>query len=114
GAGKVELAGFRKPDTPPSCSEDACQRPLSPSEAFAPAASSIFTGGQNLTPPLISVASSTQVKSKQPTRAQQLAKALKACKTKPKRKRAACEAQARKRYGGKAKLKAKARARKSE
>jgi len=112
--GKVELAGSPKPETPPSCSEDACGRPPSPSEAFAPAPSSLFTGGQNLTPPLISVAPSTEARPKRLTRAQQLAKALKACKGKPKRKRGACESQARKRYGGRAKSKTKAKARKSE
>jgi hypothetical protein len=36
------------------------------------------------------------------TRAQKLAKALKACRKKPKRKRAVCERQARKKYGAKA------------
>jgi len=39
------------------------------------------------------------------TRAQQLAKALKACKKKAKSKRAACKAQATKKYGPKAKAK---------
>ena len=38
-----------------------------------------------------------------PTRAQELATALKACKKKPKRERASCESQARERYGTKAK-----------
>jgi hypothetical protein len=43
--------------------------------------------------------------SKLPARAQLLAKAIKACKNKPKRKRASCVQKARKRYGGKAKAK---------
>ena len=112
--GKVQLAGFRKPATPPSCSQDACQGTPSPPETFAPAASSVFTGGQNLTPALVSVAPSKEAAPKRLTRAQQLAKALKACKGKPKRKRAACEAQARRRYGGKATAKRKAKKRKTE
>jgi hypothetical protein len=48
-------------------------------------------------------------KAKAPTRTQKLAKALKACKKKPKGKRAGCEKQARKRYGAVAKKKAKKR-----
>jgi hypothetical protein len=46
------------------------------------------------------------------TRAQLLAKALKACKKRPKRKRAVCAAQARKKYGAKAASKKKAPSRK--
>jgi hypothetical protein len=42
------------------------------------------------------------------TRAQKLAKALRACKKRPKRKRAACEKQARKKYGSTAKKATKA------
>jgi hypothetical protein len=111
--GKLELAGLPRPQAAPSCSDDACQGPSSPPEAFTPAASSLFTAGQNLTAPLISVAPSREVAPKL-TLAQQLAKALKACKRKPKRKRAACEAQARKRYGGKGTPKKTAKARKNE
>jgi hypothetical protein len=47
-----------------------------------------------------------------PTRAQLLAKALKACRKKPKSKRAACEKQARKKYGAKASSKNKASSKK--
>jgi hypothetical protein len=66
------------------------------------AASSLFTGGQNLAPPLISVATPINTTAKPVTRAQLLAKALKACKRKQKRKRALCESQARKKYASKA------------
>jgi len=44
-----------------------------------------------------------RAKSKPPTRAQLLAKALKSCKQQPKKKRAQCEATARKKYASKAK-----------
>jgi hypothetical protein len=46
----------------------------------------------------IAVSGCPKAKSKPLTRAQKLAKALKACKKKPKKKRASCQAQARKRY----------------
>ncbi|MGH2387083.1 MAG: hypothetical protein ACRDIE_02675, partial [Chloroflexota bacterium] len=47
----------------------------------------------------IAITGCAKVKTKSLTRAQKLAKALKACKKKPKGKRAKCEKQARKRYG---------------
>jgi hypothetical protein len=50
----------------------------------------------------IAVTGCAKTKSKPLTRAQKLAKALKACNKKPKKKRAACRAQARKKYGAKA------------
>jgi hypothetical protein len=49
----------------------------------------------------ISVTGCAKTKSKSLTRAQKLAKALKACNEKPKKKRAACRTQARKRYSAK-------------
>ncbi len=81
---------------PPACDAlEACQSPPSepPAEAFA--ASATLVGAGNLPP------SSAKSKAKPLTRAQKLAKALKACKRKPKRQRARCQAQARKRYGPK-------------
>jgi hypothetical protein len=100
--------GFPAPTAEPSCS-DVCQGAPSALPSFSSAASSLFSGGRNLSPPLISVASSVTNKPKPLTRAQQLAKALKACKGKPKRKRALCESQARKKYATKAKTKKSAR-----
>jgi hypothetical protein len=90
-----------------SCSGEACQGSPSALPSFASSASSLFTAGGNLIPPLGGVAQSinTKPKPKPLTRAQQLAKALKACKGKPKHKRAPCESQARKKYGAKAKAK---------
>jgi Tol biopolymer transport system component len=95
--------GFPKPKEV-SCSGEACQGSPSASPSFGSAASSVFTAGGNLSTPLISAAQSVNTKPKpRPlTRAQQLAKALKACKAKPKRKRASCESQARKKYHAKA------------
>ncbi len=107
--GEVELAGFARPEAGPSCSDDACQGPLTTSEPFTPAASSVFTGGQNLTPALTAVMPSREAARKSLTRAQQLAKALNACKRTPRRKRASCESQARKKYGATPKKKAKAK-----
>jgi hypothetical protein len=49
---------------------------------------------------------------KQLTRAQKLAKALRACRQKQKRKRAACEAQVNRLYGAKARAKKSAKGRK--
>jgi hypothetical protein len=94
--------GFPAPPPLP-CSGEGCQ-PLPPGhEPFPLAASSLFTGGQNAAPGTIPVVPPTQSKPKPPTRAQLLAKALKACKKEPRKKRKACEAQARKKYGAKAK-----------
>jgi hypothetical protein len=56
-------------------------------------------------PPFVfpAVTKDTSTPTKPLTKAQKLARALKACKKKPKRVRAGCERQARKQYGGKAK-----------
>jgi hypothetical protein len=68
---------------------------------FGAPASATFSGPGNLVPP-------AAVKAKPPTRAQLLAKALKACKAKKdKQRRKGCERQARKRYGAKKKAKKK-------
>jgi hypothetical protein len=93
--------GFTRPHEA-SCSGEACQGQPSPQPSLPSAASSLFTGGQNLAPPLISVATPINTTAKPVTRAQLLAKALKACKRKQKRKRALCESQARKKYASKA------------
>ncbi len=86
---------------PPACEGDACQNPVSAPEDPTPG-SLTFQGPGN---PLPLVSASVKGKAKPVTRAQKLARALKACTSKPKRKRAACERQARRSYGpvGKAK-----------
>jgi hypothetical protein len=81
---------------PPACeATESCKVVPTPQpEIFGAPASSTFIGPGNPAVPAKSVA---------PTKAQQLAAALKACRKKAKKKHAACEAQARKKYGAKAK-----------
>jgi hypothetical protein len=94
--------GFPAPVSPVGCEGEACQgTPPSPLSFGSPASSSM-TGGGNLPPP---VESKSAPKPRSLTRAQKLAKALQACRGKPKRRRAACEAQAERQYGSKAKAK---------
>jgi hypothetical protein len=85
--------GFPAPVSPAGCLGDACQGPLSATPA-TPSAGSTGTAEGNLAPPL----SNPVVRPKPLTRAQKLAKALKACKKKPTRQRAACAKRARKQY----------------
>lgn len=77
------------------CEGDACQNPP-PAPAEASPVSLTFSGAGN-----VSAAPAPVVKPRKLTRAQQLAKALKACAHKPKRKRSACNARAKKRFGAK-------------
>jgi hypothetical protein len=93
--------GFPAPREP-TCSGEACQGSPSVLPSFGAAASSTSPAAGNLVPPSITVAPFTQPKPKALTRAQRLARALKACKGKPRKKRAVCESQARKSYGVKA------------
>jgi hypothetical protein len=83
---------FEEAERPPACSTvDSCRTAPSPQPGiFGAPSSSTFSGPSNLSPvpPL--------------TKAQQLAKALSACRgnyKRSKKRRAACERQARKRYG---------------
>ena len=92
----------------PPESEGGCQPRTPAPQQGGSALSSTFPAGGNLTPGSGGVAAvHVVVKPKPLTRAQKLAKALKACTTKPKKKRAACKAQAKKKYGPKPKPKAK-------
>ena len=92
------------PRTCPPESEGGCQGSSTKPGEGEPALSSTRPAGGNLTPGTGGVAAvHVVVKPKPLTRAQKLAKALKACTAKPKRKRAACKAQARKKYGPKPK-----------
>jgi hypothetical protein len=82
------------PPPPPACEGDACQAPLAPPNDATPS-SLTYKGPENQT--------SAPARAKPPTRAELLARALKACKKhKPKRKRVSCERQARKKYGASA------------
>jgi hypothetical protein len=86
------------PSLPP-CLGEACHGTPAATPSLLAPPSVTFSGAGNLSPPV----SKPAVKPKSLTRAQKLAKALKACKKKPRRKRAVCKAQARKRYGSKSK-----------
>jgi hypothetical protein len=98
-------------EPPQPCGSGESCRPGSSPQPTGPGAlgSAAFSGAGNLASPAQSgVLPSITVKPKPPTRAQKLAKALKACrKDKRKSKRAACEKLARKRYGAKPKPEAK-------
>ena len=85
-------------DLAPQCSGEACHAPAIPDPAFASPPSVIFAGAGNLIPP--APASGKAAPGSRPlTRAQALAKALKACTRRPKKKRAACIKEAHMRYG---------------
>jgi hypothetical protein len=82
------------PSTSLACTGSGCQGVPPAAPSFATPASVTFNGTGNFSP-----SSSIKSTTKALTRAQRLAKALKACKKKPKKKRATCQTQARKRYG---------------
>jgi hypothetical protein len=80
-------------EPPPCASSDACRAAPSPQpDIFGAPSSATFSGAGNLAP-------AAKVKPKPLTRAQKLARALRACKKKPKRKRAACRRLAHRRFG---------------
>jgi hypothetical protein len=105
--------GFPGPGVEGACAGEGCQGAPSPPPAFGASASSTFPASGNLYP-LASVAAfmgaKPQAKRKPLTRAQKLARALKACKARPRKKRPACEAQARSKYGENDNAKRKVRA----
>ena len=80
-----------------ACSGDSCHGPLSGGPPIVVAASSTEAGGEYVALAPATVGGHARALS----RPRMLAKALKACKRKPRRKRRACEAEARKRYGHK-------------
>ena len=84
------------PPTPPRCTGSGCQGVPSTPPVFATPPSVTYGGVGNFEAPAPEKAS---VRPKSLTRADKLAKALKACRMKPKKKRRSCEAQAKKRYG---------------
>jgi hypothetical protein len=88
---------------PPACATaESCRAPASPLPTiFGAPASATFNGTGNTTPPA-PAAAVPAVKAKPLSRAQKLARALKACRKKAKRKRAGCEKQARRAYGARA------------
>jgi hypothetical protein len=85
-----------------ACSGTGCQGVPPAPPLFATPASVTFAGVGNFPTPAPPSQSPKSL-----TRAQKLAKALRACRAKPKRERAACERLARRRYGARGKSKAK-------
>jgi len=105
--------GFKMPSSATSCAEAGCRPAASAPPNAAPTGSATFSGPGNLNPP--PSPRPPKKKSAAQIKAEKLAKALKACRTKhDRRKRRACEAQARKKHGTtqQHKRKAKARSRK--
>ncbi len=83
------------PSSAPVCEGDSCQSPSEPPNDQTPA-SLTYAGPGNLAPP------PAKPSVKPPSRAQLLAKALKACRKKrSKKQRLTCEKQARRKYGAK-------------
>ncbi|HUA74974.1 MAG TPA: fibronectin type III domain-containing protein [Solirubrobacteraceae bacterium] len=79
----------------PCASAGSCRPASGPSSAFGAPPSTMAPGTGNLAPP-----PPVKPAAKPPTRAQKLAKALKACRRKhDRRKRVACEREARRKYG---------------
>ncbi len=93
--------GFPAPVSPVQCDQE-CQGSLGVPPALSPAGSATQAGGGNLAPPPLPVPVS-KPKARPLKRAQKLAKALKACRHKPKKRRRPCVKQAEKRYGSPAK-----------
>jgi hypothetical protein len=95
--------------SPPACSGTGCQGVPASAPTFATPSSVTFEGVGNFAPPVETTAPATpKVKTRPPTNAQKLAKALKACRKDAKGKqRASCEKQARAKYGKSTKKKGK-------
>jgi hypothetical protein len=91
-----EGGGFPAPAAQSACAGSTCQGPLGAAPQLPPSAGSEVTaGGGNLPPPALApVPRPTQA-----SRAQKLAKTLKACEKERKSERAACARRARARYG---------------
>jgi hypothetical protein len=98
-----EGGGFPEEASPAECG-NSCRQPGVSPLLSTPLATALGPSG-NLTSP--GVSPPPPPKPRPLTRAQKLAKALKACAKKPKSKRAACRKQARRKYGASVKAKAK-------
>jgi hypothetical protein len=84
------------PPTPASCEGEACQSPAVGLTDMTPGTLSFSGAGNLLGQPMGQI--NAKSKTVALSRAQKLARALKACAKKPKRKRAACRSRARKQY----------------
>jgi hypothetical protein len=89
--------GFPAAARPAVCAAE-CQGALPAAPSFTPPGTASLQGGADLAPPTTAGAAG-KPKAKPLSKAQKLARALRACKQKRKRGRAVCEAHARKRYG---------------
>jgi hypothetical protein len=95
-----EEGGFPAPVLAPGCMGETCRGASGVSPQLGVPGSASSASGGNLTPP--APAPLVKPVAKSLTRAQKLARALKACGKKPKKRRASCRAQAKKGYGPKA------------
>ena len=86
-----------EPVSPPVCSTgDACKVSPTPQPSiFGPSPSATFSGAGNVVPS----ATAPVVGGRSLSRAQKLARALKACRKKPRRQRGVCERKARRSFG---------------
>lgn len=96
----ARIEGFNPP-SPPACTGTGCQGVPSAPPTFATPSSVTYSGVGNFPPPV--PVATVKAKSKPATRAQKLARALKACRAKRGKRRTSCEAKARSRYGSKGK-----------
>jgi hypothetical protein len=88
--------GGVRPVAPPACTGTGCQGVPSAPPTFATPASVTFEGVGNFPPTTKGV---VKTKTKALTRAQKLARALRACVERPRRRRPTCRAAAKRRYG---------------
>ena len=96
------------PPPPAECAGEACKAPAPAPPTFPTSATATFTGPDNSPIPSQGVEHAKTTRPAKPTRAQELAKALHACrKLRQKTRRVACERTARRKYKPKAKRKAK-------
>jgi hypothetical protein len=97
--------GFEEPEgTPPCGTLEECHAPPPAGPVSGSLGSVVFSGAGNLLQPVIPRSKPVTT---QPSRAQELAKALRVCRRGSRKKRTACEARARKKFGAKPKSKAK-------
>jgi hypothetical protein len=90
--------GFPAPVTPTPCRGEVCAGAPGSAALFGVPPSSTFVGAGNVTPTAPTVPA--RPKPRALTRAEQLRRALSACRRKPPRKRKQCVRQAHRRYGG--------------
>jgi hypothetical protein len=95
--------GFSRPEASAPCSADGCQGPASQGPSRAIPQSSSQSAGENVPGGVLPPAPTVRPK---PSRAQLLARALRACARRPRRQRAGCDAAAHRKYGVRRHIKA--------